>query len=156
MRRFLPILLLLTTACGTMSHGPMQRIDVTSDPIGAEVRTSGCGTRTVAFTTPGHFWASRKATRCTLSFTAQGYLPFEMTLKRIGSGDAAFEAGAVATDVLTSPGEVVEAVVLAGAVVGASLAIDWATGGLYELSPSDFEVFLEPASIERYEPDGGR
>jgi hypothetical protein len=126
----------------------MQRIDVTSDPSNAVVRTSGCGTRAVSFTTPGHFWASRKATHCTLRFTADGYVPFEMTLRRIGSADAAIEAGAVVTDVLSDPGEFLETAIVAGAFIGSSLAIDWATGGLYELSPSDFEVFLEPAAVE--------
>jgi len=138
------LLLLLTTACGTVSHGTMQRIDVTSDPPGAEVRVHDCGTRTVAFTTPGHFVASRKATRCTLRFTAEGYVPFEMTLARVSSTGAAVDAGAVVTDVLYDPAGALESIAVAGAVVGTSLAIDWATGGLYELSPSDFEVYLEP------------
>jgi hypothetical protein len=75
-------------------------------------------------------------------------VPFEMTLRRIGSADAAIEAGAVVTDVLSDPGEFLETAIVAGAFIGSSLAIDWATGGLYELSPSDFEVFLEPAAVE--------
>lgn len=146
-------LLPLIAACGTISHGPMQRIDVTSDPSGAVVRTSGCGMRAVSFTTPGHFWASRKATHCTLRFSADGHEPFEMTLKRKASDDADVEVGAVVTEVLHSPSDVVESVFFAGAILGTSLAIDWATGGLYELSPSDFEVFLEP---EYPEPDDSR
>src|SRR3712207_652897 len=87
MRRFCAVILAsLTTACGTVNHGPMQRIHVSSDPAGARVTLRECGVAsTKAVETPSVVWVSRRATNCTLHFSAEGYLEETFHLERIVS-----------------------------------------------------------------------
>lgn len=61
---------LLLAQCATVSHGPVQRIRISSKPSGAAVRLNGCGpgsTRTAK--TPATVLVQRLATICTLTFT---------------------------------------------------------------------------------------
>src|SRR5215218_3306551 len=84
MRRIVSVVLALsTTACATVHHGPMQRIQVDSDPAGASVRLIGCGPGTSEeATTPATVWVSRRATRCTVKLSADGYRDEIVLLRR--------------------------------------------------------------------------
>ena len=82
------LLLLTTTACATVQHGPVQRIMVDSEPQDALVRTSECGPgATKEVRTPGEIWVSRRAERCTLTFLSRGHYTERVTLTRKVSDD---------------------------------------------------------------------
>lgn len=84
MRRFAVVLLLLTqTACATAVNGRYQRVAVDSNPSGARVELDHCGRRAPAsVTTPAVVQVSRRATRCTLTFSLDPGAPQVVTLKR--------------------------------------------------------------------------
>src|SRR5690349_12970942 len=76
-------LALSLAACATVQHGPMQRIRVDSDPADVKVRTDKCGPGSTKETrTPGVVWVSRRAERCTITFTEDGYVGKRIALTR--------------------------------------------------------------------------
>lgn len=138
----LAILAFSLAACATVQHGPVQRIYVESDPPDAVVKTDHCGPGSTRETrTPGVVWVSRRAERCTITVTADGYVGKRVTLAR-----------AIADEFL----ENLEALrvcdvncdetffLLGGVVAGTGLGVDAITGALYVQQPSEVYVTLEP------------
>jgi hypothetical protein len=158
MRRIVSILLaLFTTACATVHHGPMQRIQVDSAPAGVTVRSTGCGPgSTESATTPATVWVSRRATRCTLTLSASGYRE-EIVLLRRGRNDVTnrnFNAAGVICEHEANCNSFHEffGVLALGALLGGTgLGVDAATGARYEQQPSYVAVTLR-AVTEADEP----
>jgi hypothetical protein len=152
MRRVLSLLLAFTSAaCATVNHGPMQRIHVGSDPAGASVDLRDCGAgSTKTAKTPATVWVSRRATRCTLTFAADGYRPRTARLER-RVADASANNFDMATELCEDDASncnsltdlfIVGAV--AGVLVGSGLGIDAATGARWQQVPSRVDMTLQP------------
>jgi hypothetical protein len=155
MKSRLPALLLLaTTACATVNHGPMQRIYVDSEPVRATVQTRNCGpgsTRSVE--TPDVVWVSRRAKRCALTFRAAGYESKSVTLRRLVStrtydNARAFESLCDGTDCY-SISEWLAMLFVGGLVAGTGFGVDAATGAMFELQPSNVKVELAPVAADQ-------
>jgi hypothetical protein len=147
----LAALALTLGACATVQHGPVQRIRVDSDPAGAKVRTERCGPgATKEVRTPGVVWVSRRAERCTLTFTADGYVGKRVVLTRVLAEE--FLENAEALDVcLELDCDGGEWLVLGGLIAGTGFGVDAITGALYQQQPSDLYVNLP--LHEEDEPD---
>jgi hypothetical protein len=142
------LLLLALTGCATTTQGPLQRIEIESDPSGAAVDATRCGVSIGALETPTTIMVSRRAKTCLISISHSGYFTSNVPLERVISdrlGDN-FEAMGIANcDDCGRPfGEWMALVVvgLAGALTG--VAVDAASGAMYELQPSRIFVELEP------------
>ena len=147
----LAVLALTLAACATVQHGPVQRIQVDSEPSGAKVRTELCGPGATKEThTPGVVWVSRRAERCTLTFTADGYVGKRVALTRVLSEEFLENAEAfnVCNDLDCDNGEWF---VLGGLLAGTGFGVDAITGALYQQQPSD--VFVNLPLHEEDEPD---
>lgn len=136
MRTVTLAVVILAAGCATVGHGPLQRIQVDSEPAAAAVTRTNCGLKTQTVTAPAVIWVSRRATACTLTFTSKGYEAETVVLQREISNvtDANFFAVEIFE---TLPGVLFG--VLAG---GLATAVDAATGGMYELRPSRVLVEL--------------
>ena len=152
MRPLLPLLVVLAFArCATLDHGPMQRIHVDSDPFPATVKTSRCGPGSTKETqTAGVVWVSRRAKRCTLTFSAPGFEPQSVTLRR-GISDKVRE-NAQRMDDFCDGGldcrnlsDLVAALFLGGMFAGTGFGVDAATGAMYQQEPSTVWVELAEA-----------
>jgi len=141
----LAALALNLAACATVQHGPMQRIRVDSDPQDVVVRTDKCGPgSTKRVRTPSVVWVSRRAERCTLTFTADGYVGRRIVLTRVIAEEFLenFEAFEVCADLgCDDPWGFL---FLGGFLAGTGFGIDTITGALYELQPGEVVVTLEP------------
>jgi hypothetical protein len=144
MKRTLVLAALALTlgACATVQHGPLQRIHVDSEPSGAKVRTALCGPgATKEVRTPGAVWVNRRAERCTLTFTADGYIGKRVVLTRVLSEE--FLQNAEALDVcLELDCDQGEWFLLGGLIAGTGFGVDAITGALYQQQPSDLYVNL--------------
>ena len=128
----------------------MQRIQVQSDPAGATVDLRDCGVgSTKTAKTPATVWVNRRATRCTLTFAADGYRPETARLER-RVADASANDFDLATELCEDDASncnsltdlfVVGAV--AGVLVGGGLGIDAATGARWQQTPSRVAVALQ-------------
>jgi hypothetical protein len=148
------LLLLTTTACATVQHGPVQRIIVDSDPQDALVRTSECGPgATKEVRTPAEVWVSRRAERCTLTFLSRGHYTERVTLTRRVSDDY-FGNVAVAAE-MCCDGDWLGWLVLGGLFAGTGFAVDTATGAMFEQDPHEVFVKFEPVSEEQPEAEPG-
>jgi hypothetical protein len=143
------LLIPILAGCGTLTHGPLQQIHVNSDPPDAIVRTNGCGTPDATFNTPGTFWASRRADGCTVRISVEGYEPFELILRRAYSG-AGREVDIDSLDEIHQPKDALVVLAFLGVLAAGSAAIDWATGGMYELLPPTIAVRLSPVQREEF------
>ena len=138
----LAIAALSLAACATVQHGPVQRIHVESEPSGAKVRTELCGPgATKEVSTPGVVWVSRRAERCTLTFTADGYVGKRVVLTRVLAEEFMENAEALAVcDALDCDDG--GWFVLGGLVAGTGFGVDAITGALFEQQPSEVFVSL--------------
>lgn len=134
------------TGCATVQHGPVQRIDVDSEPRDAVVRTSDCGPgSTKEVRTPGVVWVSRRAEHCTLRFSAPGFYAETVTLRR--------EMAEEFLDNVNVIGEIgywddsLTGLLLGGLFAGTGFAVDGATGAMFQQHPSAVVIELEP--VER-------
>ena len=154
MRRSLPLLFALTlsfTACATVDHGPMQRIRVGSWPAGATVTLDDCGAGSTARSrTPGSVWVNRRATRCTLTFSAIGFQPETFFLHRAIS-DATTKNVRILDGICGSDGkncnslsDLVAVTAFSAAVVGTGVGVDALSGALFEQQPRQLVVELCP------------
>jgi hypothetical protein len=139
------VLLLTTTACATVQHGPVQRIQVDSEPQDALVRTAHCGPgATKEVRTPGVVWVSRRAERCTLTFLARGHYTEQVTLHRRIAEEFLENANVAAEMCCTAGDDWLGWLVLGGLFAGTGFALDTATGALFEQDPGEVFVSLEP------------
>lgn len=152
MRPFVAAVLLLTlTACATVQHGPVQRIQVDSDPQGALVRTADCGVgATKEVRTPDVVWVSRRAENCTLTFLMRDYYTERVTLRRKVS-DEFFGNADVAAEMCCADGWL-GWLLIGGLFAGTGFVVDTATGAMFEQEPSDVYVTFEPVTEQQQEP----
>jgi hypothetical protein len=141
-RVVLALLALSLAACATVQHGPVQRIQVDSEPSDVTVRTELCGpgaTREVR--TPGVVWVSRRAERCTLTFTADGYVGKRVVLTRAIAPEFLENVNAmeICTNLDCDDGGWF---LLGGLVAGAGFGVDALSGALFEQQPSEVFVSL--------------
>ncbi len=137
----LAILALTLAACATVQHGPVQGINVDSEPTGAKVRTDLCGPgATKEVYTPGVVWVSRRAERCTLTFTADGYIGKRVVLTRALSPE--FLENAEAIDVCGGGDCDATWFIVSSLVAGAGFGVDAISGALYEQQPGEVFVTL--------------
>lgn len=140
----LALLALSLAACATVQHGPMQRISVDSDPADVKVRTDKCGPGSTKETrTPGVVWVSRRAERCTLTFTEDGYVGKRIVLTRAISDE--FLENLDLLDVCTEVDcdDAWGYLFFGGFLAGTGFGIDAITGALYEQQPHEVWVTLE-------------
>jgi hypothetical protein len=139
------VLLFTTTACATVQHGPVQRIQVDSEPQDALVRTAHCGPgATKEVRTPGVIWVSRRAENCTLTFLARDHYTEQVTLRR-RIAEEFLENANVAAEMCCTGGEDWLGWLLVGGIfAGTGFALDTATGALFEQDPGEVFVSLEP------------
>lgn len=138
----LALLALSLAACATVQHGPAQRIHVDSEPSNAKVRTELCGPgATKEVRTPGVLWVSRRAERCTLTFTADGYVGKRVVLTRAIAPEFMENVDAidVCLDFDCADGGWF---LLGGLVAGAGFGLDALTGAAFEQQPSEVFVSL--------------
>lgn len=141
------IVALNVTACATVQHGPVQRIHVESEPSGAEVLTTLCGPgSTKKALTPAVIWVSRRAERCTLLFSADGYESDRVVLTRAVADESLdnlefFEI--CAEDVLDCD-DAWPFFFFGGLLAGTGFGVDAVTGALFEQQPADVFVRLQP------------
>jgi hypothetical protein len=141
----LSVFALTLGACATVQHGPMQRIRVDSDPQDVVVKTDKCGPgSTKRTTTPNVVWVSRRAERCTLTFTADGYVGKRVVLSRVIAEE--FLENLEAFEVCDTVGcdDPWGFFFLGGFLAGTGFGIDTITGALYQLEPNEVVVTLEP------------
>lgn len=145
MRRFIVLAAFAFAGCTTVSNGPMQRIRVDSNPQGAAVEVRHCGAMaTKSVTTPGVAWVSRRSTQCELVFRNLYYEEQRVRLRRHTSRNMdAYGAGI--DMVLDSSNNLGEVAVFGAALLLPSLAVDAASGSMFELQPNDLVVQLVPA-----------
>lgn len=116
------VLMMVLVGCATIVHGGRQKIPVKSDPSGATVSVNR-----IKVQTPGVINLSRLEPMATLRFEKEGYEPVEITLIRTTDG---WLWGNV----------------LFGGIIG--IAIDFATGAAYQLSPNQVNVTLKSLGYE--------
>jgi hypothetical protein len=142
------LLLLALIGCATTTQGPLQRIEIESDPPGAAVDAIRCGVSIGSLETPTTIMVSRRAKRCLISLSHSGYYTAIVPLERVISDrlEGNFEAVGIANcDDCGRPfveSMALALVGLAGALTG--VVVDAASGAMYELQPSSLFVELEP------------
>jgi hypothetical protein len=132
-------------ACATVQHGPVQRIRVDSDPAGVKVRTHKCGPgSTKEVRTPAVVWVSRRAEKCTLTFTEDGYVGKRIPLTRAVAPEYLenLEAFSVCTELDCD--DAWGYFFLGGFLAGTGFGVDTITGAMYEQQPYEVVVTLEP------------
>lgn len=154
MRRAVAAVLAMTlTACATIDHGPMQRVYVASDPPGAEVRLSKCGTiASKEATTPASVWVSRRADRCRVTFHLGGHEPREYALTRRVALDRSLVFTDLCNDTLCdSLGDVAVMITASLALAAVGLSIDAVSGALFEQEPAELFVDFADSEEEMWE-----
>lgn len=151
----------LALGCATVRGGPTQNVAVTSEPDGAMV-TARCGRSTAAtVTTPGTISVSRRAVPCEIVVEKEGYDAATVVLAREVSPRfwsnmkypplAGVVAGALAGGDCSGGGfgpcfsaeETGTVGAILGLVVGGiGLAIDGATGAMFQRNPPEIHVTL--------------
>ena len=136
----------LTSACATIANGPTQTLIVESTPS-ATVKFSDCGPiNPRPATTPAVVTVARRATHCRISVAAPGYqervVQLERKLARDPDGRPSIVGGWCPS---------CDAVQIAAMswiyfpILIPSLAVDFVTGAMYEVSPPRVVVELRPA-----------
>ena len=153
MRAALLLLCSLLTACGTIRTGSHQAIQVDSDPAGALIAVD-CGEaeRHPGLRTPAVLHLPRAAEHCAILLTKPGYqhASFELNRALSPASVANMELAVVGSELLAEDccGPdwffVTGAFIAGGAVLGAAgMAIDGATGALWEHQPASIFLVLE-------------
>lgn len=138
-------LALSLAACATVQHGPMQRIRVDSEPADVKVRTDKCGPGSTKETrTPGVVWVSRRAERCTITFTEDGYVGKRVALTRAISEEFMENLDLLEVCADLDCDDAWGYFFLSGFLAGTGFGIDTITGALYEQQPHEVWVELEP------------
>ena len=134
-----PLIALAFVGCATVGNGPMQRVYVESAAPGTTVKLHGCGVlSTKTAVTPATVWVSRRSTQCRLLFRVPGqedqsYRLIRHVSRRMrGYGDVLDD---FCPD-CNSATDLVEMSLVYAALLVPSLAVDFATGSMFELSPS--------------------
>ena len=137
------LIALLVSACATVGNGPMQRITVDSNPRGARVRLYNCGAMaTKTATTPAVVWVSRRSTKCRLRLSVPGEEEQIVRLSRHvsrnmkGYSEVASEIWGPNGPVYEGPDDFFFVGIVSTAVIVPSVAVDAATGSMFELTPS--------------------
>ena len=138
------------SACATTHHGPMQRIDVESEPKGALVELSNCGALASHYDkTPTTVWVSRRSTQCTLTISKLGYRPVTMKLSRHVAPEFTENANVLALCAQDMTCNSAEDFLLVGtlgaAMTGVGMATDAVSGAMFTLTPSHVDVALCPS-----------
>jgi PEGA domain len=120
---FLPVLCL--TSCATITRGVHEKLSVTSDPAGANVKLSTGETGV----TPAKFVKMRRTEPFTVTVSKPGYIPqtVKVESKLGGTGGTAMAGNA-----------------LLGGVIG--LGVDAGTGAYNSLYPNPVSITLESTS----------
>lgn len=142
----------MAVRCATATNGRYEMINVTSDPPGASVRVDcGKANRRAARSTPTVIAIPRNADRCSVLLVKDGYERRSVTLDRVVSEKAIrnFYAAAVGIDVMNEVSWDNDLFALAffltlssAALGGVGLAVDRATGALFEHKPGVIDVDL--------------
>lgn len=144
MKKLLLLCVLGLVGCATAQNGPMQRIQIDSEPQGVIVELRNCGAMaTKRVTTPAVGWVSRRSTQCRLVFRKPYYEEQVVRLDRhtsrtmegYGTGiDAVLDTSSTLSDVA----------VLGTVILVPSLAVDAVSGSMFELKPNAVLVRLVP------------
>ncbi len=118
---------LIVSGCGTLKHGSTQNVDISSNPLGAEVTVNG----TEYGQTPVTVELPRRNNH-TISVSLSGYENFQIIV------DRKWSKWAIGNLVLGGP-------------IG--LIIDHSTGGMYRLEKSQIVAQLESQGITDVEVD---
>jgi hypothetical protein len=158
LRRATALLALSLTACGTVTHGPLQRIQVESEPAGARVNADHCGSpKSGQLYTPATVWVSRRATRCKLTLRLDGFEQRSVMLHRRLS-DKFAENTTPARDIC-APGlecgltEFLVTGLMAGLAIGTGFAVDSVSGAMYEQRPYVVAIDFTDPETWRTEPE---
>src|SRR5690349_7030838 len=118
--------------CASVTRGWSEQMQITSQPEGAEVRTS----LSQACTTPCTLTVSRKD-EFSVSFTKPGYEPqtIQVGTRIAGAGAAGFAGN-----------------VLVGGIIG--MGVDAASGATLEHYPNPVVAMLQPVAPARQQPQG--
>lgn len=106
------------SGCGTIVHGSMQNVSVSSDPPGAIVQVDGAG----SYKTPTSVKLKRKGDHV-IAFSMDGYHTEQVVVSSVVTG--AFAGN-----------------ILFGGIIGG--AVDMASGGAYRLEPNAVAVSMRP------------
>ena len=141
----------LAVRCATATNGRYERIHVTSDPPGASVRVDcGKASRRAPAPTPTVIAIPRNADRCSVMLVKDGYERRSVPLDRVVSEKAVgnFTITALGFYAMSEAADI-ELFGLAflftlglTALGGVGLAVDRATGALYEHEPRFIDVDL--------------
>lgn len=146
MKKLLLLCALGLVGCATAQNGPMQRIQIDSEPQGVSVALKNCGamaTKTV--TTPAVAWVSRRSTQCRLVFRKPYYEEQVVRLDRHTS--RSMEGYGTGIDVvLDNSNHLSDVAVLGTVILVPSLAVDAVSGSMFELKPNVVLVRLVPDS----------
>ena len=151
--KLLSVLLASTMAvrCATATNGRYETIHVTSDPPGAAVRVDcGKAKRRAPNPTPTVIAIPRNADRCSVMLSKDGYQRLSVKLDRVVSEKAIknFYAAALGIEAMSEAWDdelfvLALAFTLSGAALGGvGLAVDRATGALFEHEPGAINVNL--------------
>ncbi|HEX6100055.1 MAG TPA: hypothetical protein VF432_27330 [Thermoanaerobaculia bacterium] len=139
--------LVLAQGCATVQDGRYQEIRVVSDPAGASVEVH-CGKAQPVAVTPATVRVPRRADRCSLVLTRDGYQPETVVFDSVPNGwiwanFGATIAGGISGATRHSDQAFVD--FLTGVVVGsAGFGIDALTGAMWEWEPAAVERKLVP------------
>jgi hypothetical protein len=134
---------LALVGCATVGNGPMQRVYVESAAPGTTVRLQGCGVlSTKSAVTPATVWVSRRSTQCRLLFSVPGQEDQSFRLIRhvsrhmSGYGDALDDWCGDDAKNCNSVNDLLGMGIASAVLLVPALAVDFATGSMFELSPS--------------------
>lgn len=159
---FVAVAAVAALRCGTITHGAMQQLPVTSNPPGATARATCNDGTTVEVTTPGTIPLRRNADGCSVVVSRSGYESQTIMLRR---GKSAAMFANVGTSVLTMLGGVLTGAIagaavnhgndsaintgaVAGGIIGLLLPgwLDARTGAMYTQHPDKIDVTLSPTT----------
>jgi hypothetical protein len=140
MRFTASLLAIVMTGCATLGNGPMQRVRIESEQPAA-VHLENCGLlATKSAVTPATVWVSRRSTQCRLIMSMPGE---EMqTFRLVRHVSRNMKGYGVTLSVLLdddnwqATGELLEAELAVAAMMVPGFVLDFATGSMFELSPS--------------------
>lgn len=138
---------LILTSCATVTHGPTERIPVSTDPAGAEV-TVECGRVSRGpFTTPVVLELSPKAEVCRIHLIKAGYQPQTLEFQSYPRRSVWWNLAPSVVGVISLVSRYDEASGLeatGGAILsGIGFAIDGRNGSMWRLEPKGVDVKLK-------------
>jgi hypothetical protein len=136
-------LALALAGCATVGNGPLQRVYVESAAPGTTVRLQKCGVlSTKSAVTPATVWVSRRSTQCRLLFSVPGQEDQSFRLTRHVSR-VMRDYGEMFSDWCrgdmkncNSSDDLLFMGIASAVFLFPALAVDFATGSMFELSPS--------------------